>query len=145
MSDPHSVRYEVTGRVARLTLSRPDRGNGITLGLVRELSDCVERADLDPAVHVLLLAGDGPGFCAGYDLVESAERMGAAGERDARRGEGESRPGEADARPEHLVRFRLLRQDHIAGELLAHDAVGTPSVLLTAGAGSPACPGACYF
>jgi enoyl-CoA hydratase len=100
MSDPHSVRYEVTGRVARLTLSRPDRGNGITLGLVRELSACVERADLDPAVHVLLLAGDGPGFCAGYDLVESAERMGAAGERDARRGEGESRPGEADARPE---------------------------------------------
>jgi len=100
MSDPRSVRYEVTGRVARLTLSRPDRGNGITLGLVRELSDCVERADLDPAVHVLLLAGDGPGFCAGYDLVESAERMGAAGERDARPGEGESGPGEADARPE---------------------------------------------
>src|SRR5881398_1404103 len=78
MSDPHSVRYEVTGRVARLTLNRPDRGNGITLGLVRELSDCVERADLDPAVHVLLLAGDGPGFCAGYDLVESAEGGGAA-------------------------------------------------------------------
>ena len=100
MSDPHSVRYEVTGRVARLTLNRPDRGNGITLGLVRELSDCVERADLDPAVHVLLLAGDGPGFCAGYDLVESAERMGAAGERDARPGGGESGPGEVDARPE---------------------------------------------
>ena len=94
MSDPHSVRYEVTGRVARLTLNRPDRGNGITLGLVRELSDCVERADLDPAVHVLLLAGDGPGFCAGYDLVESAERMGAAGEGDARSGEGDTRPGD---------------------------------------------------
>ena len=100
MSDPRSVRYEVTGRVARLTLSRPDRGNGITLGLVRELSDCVERADLDPAVHVLLLAGDGPGFCAGYDLVESAEWMGAAGERDARPGERESGPGEVDTRPE---------------------------------------------
>ena len=98
MSDPHSVRYEVTGRVARLTLSRPDRGNGITLGLVRELSECVERADLDPAVHVLLLAGDGPGFCAGYDLVESAERMGAAGEGDARPWEGESRADEGDPR-----------------------------------------------
>ena len=100
MSDPHSVRYEVTGRVARLTLNRPDRGNGITLGLVRELSDCVERADLDPAVHVLLLAGDGPGFCAGYELVESAERMGAAGEGDARPWEGESRPGQGDPRPD---------------------------------------------
>ena len=100
MSDPHSVRYEVTGRVARLTLNRPDRGNGITLGLVRELSDCVERADLDPAVHVLLLAGDGPGFCAGYDLVESAERMGAAGEGDARSGEGDTRPDEGESRPD---------------------------------------------
>src|SRR5947209_1044269 len=33
------------------------------------------RADLDPAVHVMVLAGAGPGFCAGYDLLESAERM----------------------------------------------------------------------
>jgi len=100
MSDPRSVRYEVTGRVARLTLNRPDRGNGITLGLVRELSECVERADLDPAVHVLLLAGDGPGFCAGYDLVESAERMGSAGEGNTRLDEGDSRRGEEDTRPD---------------------------------------------
>ena len=31
----------------------------------------------DPAVHVLVLAGNGPGFCGGYDLVESAESTGA--------------------------------------------------------------------
>ena len=86
MSDPPSVRYEVTGRVARLTLNRPERGNGITLELVRELGDCVERADLDPAVHVLLLAGEGPGFCAGYDLVESAERLGEAAHGEAAQG-----------------------------------------------------------
>src|SRR5213079_3228681 len=93
MSDPPSVRYEVTGRVARLTLNRPERGNGITLELVRELGDCVERADLDPAVHVLLLAGEGPGFCAGYDLVEGAERMGEAADGDAARGTGPPPPG----------------------------------------------------
>jgi enoyl-CoA hydratase len=67
------VLYELTGRVARLTLDRPERGNGITRGLLEELQRCVERADLDPAVHVLLLAGNGKGFCGGYDLVESAE------------------------------------------------------------------------
>src|SRR5438132_999976 len=78
MSERPSVRYEVDGRVAHLTLDRPGRGNAITIGLVRELSECVERADLDPAVHVLLLAGAGSGFCAGYDLVESAEGMGRA-------------------------------------------------------------------
>jgi enoyl-CoA hydratase len=72
------VRYEVRDRVARITLDRPERGNGITSRLVAELTAAVERADLDPDVHVMLLAGNGPGFCGGYDLVESAEGMGAA-------------------------------------------------------------------
>src|SRR5437588_2185701 len=67
------VLYELTGPVARLTLNRPERGNGITRNLVSELQQCVERADLDPAVHVLLLSGNGKGFCGGYDLVEYAE------------------------------------------------------------------------
>jgi enoyl-CoA hydratase len=72
------VLYEVADRVASITLNRPERGNGITVGLVAELAESVRRADLDPAVHVLLLAGAGPGFCGGYDLVESAEGMGGA-------------------------------------------------------------------
>ncbi len=76
MSMGSVVDYEVSDRVARITLDRPGRGNGITRQLVQELVACVERADLDPAVHVLLLAGNGPGFCGGYDLVESAEGMG---------------------------------------------------------------------
>ncbi|HEY4894778.1 MAG TPA: crotonase/enoyl-CoA hydratase family protein [Solirubrobacteraceae bacterium] len=79
MSEPPVVRYEAAERVARITLDRPERGNGITPRLVSELVGCVERADLDPDVHVLLLSGNGPGFCGGYDLVESAEGMGATG------------------------------------------------------------------
>ena len=79
MSEQPVVRYEVADRVARITLNRPERGNGITPALVAELSECVRRADLDPAVHVMLLAGAGPGFCGGYDLVESAEGMGVEG------------------------------------------------------------------
>jgi enoyl-CoA hydratase len=70
MSD---VLYEVTGRVARLTLNRPQRGNGLTRSLLVELETAVERADLDAQIHVLLLSGSGTGFCGGYDLVESAE------------------------------------------------------------------------
>jgi enoyl-CoA hydratase len=38
-----------------------------------EIAECVERANLDPAVHVIALAGNGGGFCGGYDLVASAE------------------------------------------------------------------------
>jgi len=77
VSEGRVVDYSVADRVARITLDRPERGNGITAQLVAELVGCVERADLDPAVHVILLAGNGPGFCGGYDLVESAEGMGA--------------------------------------------------------------------
>ncbi len=67
------VLYEVTGAVARLTLNRPARGNGLTRPLLEELEQLVERADLDPEVRVLVLAGAGSGFCGGYDLVEAAE------------------------------------------------------------------------
>jgi enoyl-CoA hydratase len=70
-----TMTYERDGRVARITLDRPERGNGITLEMPRELSACVEWANLDPAVHVLALSGHGSGFCGGYDLVASAEGM----------------------------------------------------------------------
>ncbi|HEV3128270.1 MAG TPA: crotonase/enoyl-CoA hydratase family protein [Solirubrobacteraceae bacterium] len=67
------VEYEAGERVARLTLNRPERGNALTPNLLSELAAGVERADLDPEVHVLMLAGNGKGFCGGYDLVWSAE------------------------------------------------------------------------
>jgi enoyl-CoA hydratase len=67
------VEYEVGERIARLTLNRPERGNALTPNLLAELGAAVERADLDPEVHVLVLAGNGKGFCGGYDLVWSAE------------------------------------------------------------------------
>ncbi len=70
-----TMAYEVAGRVARITLNRPERGNGLTPELIGELVRCVEAADLDPAVHVILLSGNGKGFCGGYDLVASAEAI----------------------------------------------------------------------
>ena len=70
----HTLTYETTGKIARITLNRPERGNGITLEMPREIAACVERANLDPSVHVLALSGNGKGFCGGYDLVASAER-----------------------------------------------------------------------
>jgi enoyl-CoA hydratase len=73
MEKLETLTYEVTEAVARITLDRPERGNGITLEMPRELAACVERANLDPAVHVIALAGNGSGFCGGYDLVASAE------------------------------------------------------------------------
>lgn len=74
MGTPSTLTYEVDGRVARITLNRPERGNGITLDMPRELAEAVERACLDPRVHVVALAGNGKGFCGGYDLYASAEK-----------------------------------------------------------------------
>lgn len=70
-----TMLYKVDGRIARITLNRPERGNGITFDLPRELAWCAEQADLDPKVHVMALSGMGKGFCGGYDLVLSAETL----------------------------------------------------------------------
>jgi enoyl-CoA hydratase/carnithine racemase len=71
--DLATVTYEAGERIARITLNRPERGNGITPRMPREIAACVERANLDPQVHAIALAGNGSGFCGGYDLVASAE------------------------------------------------------------------------
>jgi enoyl-CoA hydratase len=68
-----TLTYEAGDRVARITLNRPERGNGIVPRMPAEIAACVERANLDPEVHVIALAGNGTGFCGGYDLVASAE------------------------------------------------------------------------
>ncbi|TQL66651.1 enoyl-CoA hydratase [Nocardioides albertanoniae] len=73
--DYRTLTYEVDGRVARLTFNRPEQGNSITPDTPVELADAVERADLDPRVHVIVLSGRGKGFCGGYDLAASAERL----------------------------------------------------------------------
>ena len=79
MAEPTTMTYARDGRIARITLDRPERGNGITLDMPRDLAQCVERANLDPEVHVIALAGNGSGFCGGYDLVASAEQLGEGG------------------------------------------------------------------
>jgi enoyl-CoA hydratase len=57
-----TLTYEVTGRIARITFDRPEHGNAITADTPLELAATVERADLDPRVHVILLSGRGKGF-----------------------------------------------------------------------------------
>ncbi len=80
MTDP-AVRYGVHGRVAVLTLNRPDAMNAVNAALSTALGEGVERAAADPAVRVLVLTGEGRAFCAGADLkaLAAGEPIGAAG------------------------------------------------------------------
>jgi len=70
-----TLTFAVDGPVARIMLNRPERGNAITFDMARELARCVEWADLHPEVHVIALAGNGTGFCGGYDLAIAAESL----------------------------------------------------------------------
>lgn len=67
------VLYERDGRIARITLNRPEHLNAIHEDTPDALRAAVERANQDDDVHVICLTGAGRAFCAGYDLKEYAE------------------------------------------------------------------------
>jgi len=69
------VLCEVDGRVATLTLHRPERLNAITPQLIGDLRAALEAAWADDAVHAIRLRGAGRAFCAGYDIGWGAEWM----------------------------------------------------------------------
>jgi enoyl-CoA hydratase len=81
------LTYETQGRIATITLNRPERLNAIARGMPQELREAVEKANDDNAIHCIILTGAGRSFCAGYDLVDFAEnRNAAAGGQDATEG-----------------------------------------------------------
>jgi len=69
-----TLKYAVEARIARITLNRPARLNAINREMPGEIRRAVEAANADDRVHVIVLAGAGRAFCAGYDLKEFAEK-----------------------------------------------------------------------
>ena len=68
-----TITYEAQGRIARITLNRPDRLNAICATTGRELREHVARANADDAIHLIVVQGAGRAFCSGYDLKDYAE------------------------------------------------------------------------
>jgi enoyl-CoA hydratase len=68
-----TLKLERDGRIARLTLNRPERLNAINEAMPGEIRRAIEAANADDAVHVIVLQGAGRAFCAGYDLKVFAE------------------------------------------------------------------------
>jgi enoyl-CoA hydratase len=68
-----TLTYARDGRVARITLNRPARLNAISAAMPGEIAAAVGEANRDDRVHVIVLAGAGRAFCAGYDLKDFAE------------------------------------------------------------------------
>lgn len=63
------IRYEVSERIATVTLARPDRLNALTPVMIDEMTDAMQRAPADGA-RALVLTGDGRAFCSGADLAD---------------------------------------------------------------------------
>jgi len=70
------VLYQRDGCIARITLNRPEVMNAIDDQLPAELEAAVEEANAEAGVHVIVLAGAGRAFCAGYDLAFYAQAAG---------------------------------------------------------------------
>src|SRR5882672_3215834 len=72
------IRFQSAGGIARITLNRPDRLNSFTTQMHAELRDALARVEAAGDARVLLLTGEGRGFCAGQDLSDRAVAPGAA-------------------------------------------------------------------
>jgi methylglutaconyl-CoA hydratase len=62
------LKVEIQAAVARVTLDRPEVRNAFDDALIRELQNCFQSLATDKAVRAVVLAGNGPAFCAGADL-----------------------------------------------------------------------------
>lgn len=80
--DKTVLLVEHDGPVAILTLNRPQARNSLSEELLIALSDTLAALGADPAVRAIVLAANGPGFCAGHDLKQlTARRADADGGR----------------------------------------------------------------
>jgi enoyl-CoA hydratase len=70
-----TIIYETSGAVAWITLNRPEKRNAQSDELRTEMSLALERAGLDPDVHVVVITGAGDqAFSAGADIDEFPTR-----------------------------------------------------------------------
>ncbi len=76
------VLYDVSERIATITLNRPEARNALSSEVLRQLPARMREADADDTVDVVILTGTDPAFCAGLDLKElgsTAGNLGATG------------------------------------------------------------------
>lgn len=101
------VLYEATGRIARVTMNRPEYRNAQSGPFLRAMDESFERAVADPKVRVMILAGEGEAFSAGHDLgtPEQSEEL------DSRRKDITDTEAQFDYSWDHFVQMSLRWRD----------------------------------
>jgi 2-(1,2-epoxy-1,2-dihydrophenyl)acetyl-CoA isomerase len=69
----NTVLYEANGPVATITLNRPQKFNSFNGQMRREFLTAIERAEGEDDIRIVIIKGNGPGFCAGADLNEGID------------------------------------------------------------------------
>ncbi|MCP1496451.1 2-(1,2-epoxy-1,2-dihydrophenyl)acetyl-CoA isomerase [Pseudomonas migulae] len=78
MTSQPSLLSRVENGIAWITLNRTEQRNALDIPTLKALIDLLDGHEADPAIRVLVLTGNGKGFCAGADVAEwaDAERRG---------------------------------------------------------------------
>jgi enoyl-CoA hydratase/carnithine racemase len=72
---PRHFRWEVAGKVATITLDRPERKNPLTFDSYAELRDTFRALALDPHIKAVVITGAAGNFCSGGDVFEIIEPL----------------------------------------------------------------------
>lgn len=68
------VLVERLGKIAYVTLNRPEKLNALSKELLDDLDDALEEVEKDDSISVVILRGNGRAFCVGYDVGKYSER-----------------------------------------------------------------------
>jgi enoyl-CoA hydratase/carnithine racemase len=68
-----TIKLDIDGPIATLTLNRPERLNAFTVDMQRDMNAAFDRIDADDAVRAVIVTGAGRAFCAGADLASGTD------------------------------------------------------------------------
>src|SRR5215217_2244478 len=97
--DYELLTFQVSDRIATITVDRPDKLNALNDALMRELGLAIEEARARDDVGAVLLTGAGRAFVAGADVAELADQNATEGKARAERGQRVFRRFEQSPKP----------------------------------------------
>jgi enoyl-CoA hydratase len=70
-----TIKADQKGRIATLTINRPDALNALNTQVMTELTDAITKIDREPSIAVTILTGEGRAFAAGADIKEMQKQQ----------------------------------------------------------------------